>query len=72
MDVTWEDQPWAEAYRLAVLEVDRSARPGRIREAKSAIQARIEELSDSQEGRQRLTALNDAMVILRVWEKEVA
>jgi hypothetical protein len=72
MNVTWENQPWAEAYRLAVLGVDRNLRAARIRKAKKVMHARIEELTGSQEGQHELTALNDALVILRVWEKDVA
>jgi hypothetical protein len=72
MNVTWEDQPWAEAYRLAVLGVDQSLRAARIRDAKLVMRARIKELIGSQEGQDELTALNDALVILRVWEKDVA
>ena len=72
MNVTWENQPWAEAYRLAVLGMDRNLRGARIREAKKLMQARIEALSGSQAGQHELTALNDALVILRVWEKDVA
>jgi hypothetical protein len=72
MIVTWENQPWAEAYRLAVLGVDPSLRTARIRDAKSLMHARIKELSGLQEGQDELTALNDALVILRVWEKAVA
>ena len=72
MNVTWENQPWAEAYRLAVLGVDQNQRAARIREAKKLMRARLEELVGSQEGQNELTALNDALVILRVWEKDAA
>ena len=72
MKVTWEHQPWAEAYRLAMLEADRSTRLVRIRAATSAIEARIKELADSPAGRDDLTAMDNALVILHVWEKEVA
>jgi hypothetical protein len=72
MNVTWENQPWAEAYRLAVLGIDRNLRAARMREAKTLIHARTQELTGSQEGQHELTALNDALVILRVWEKDVA
>jgi hypothetical protein len=63
---------WAEAYRLAVLGVDQSLRVARIREAKTLMHARLEELTGSLAGQHELTALNDALVILRVWEKDVA
>ena len=72
MNVTWENQPWVEAYRLAVLGVDRNLRAARIREAKALIHARIEALTNSQEGKDELTALNDALVILHTREKDVA
>jgi hypothetical protein len=72
MNVTWENQPWADAYRLAVLGADQNLRAVRIREAKAVMHARIKELSGSQEGQDELTALNDALVILRVREKDVA
>jgi hypothetical protein len=72
MNVTWENQPWAEAYRLAVLGVDQNQRAARIREAKKLMRARIVELIGSQEGQNELTALNDALVILRVREQDVA
>jgi hypothetical protein len=51
---------------------DRSQRAARIREAKKLMRARLEELVGSQEGQNELTALNDALVILRVWEKDAA
>ena len=72
MNVTWENELWAEAYRLAVIEADQTLRNKRIQEARSAIQTRIKELSDSQAQSHELTALNDALVILRVWAKDVA
>ena len=72
MNVTWENQPWTEAYRLAVLGADRSQRAARIREAKTLMRARLEELVGSQEGQNELTALNDALVILHVLEKDAA
>jgi hypothetical protein len=34
--------------------------------------ARIKELSESNAGQNELTALNDALVLLRVWEKDMA
>ena len=43
-----------------------------IRAATSAIEARIKELADSPAGRDELTAMDNALVILHVWEKEVA
>jgi hypothetical protein len=72
MKVTWEHQPWAEAYRLVMLEADRNTRLVRIRAATSAIEARIKEPADSPAGRYELTAMDNALVILHVWEKEVA
>ena len=55
-----------------MLEADRSTRLVRIRAATSAIEARIKELADSPAGRDELTAMDNALVILHVWEKEVA
>jgi hypothetical protein len=72
MIVTWENQPWTDAYRRALLEADRSKRRGCIQEAKRVMNARIKELADSDAGRDELTAVNDALVLLRVWEKNVA
>jgi hypothetical protein len=70
--VTWENQPWTDAYRRALREADRSKRRGCIQEANSAMHARIKELSESNAGQNELTALNDALVLLRVWEKDMA
>jgi hypothetical protein len=52
-------------------EADRSTRLVRIRAATSAVEARIKELA-SPAGRDELTAMDNALVILHVWEKEVA
>jgi hypothetical protein len=56
---------------LAMSEADRSTRLVRIRAATSAVEARIKELA-SPAGRDELTAMDNALVILHVWEKEVA
>jgi len=72
MKVTRENEPWAEAYRLAMSEAGRNTRLARIRAATSAIEARIKELADSPAGRDELTAMDNALVILHVWGKEVA
>jgi len=72
MMVTWENQPWTDAYRRALREADRSKRRGCIQEAKSVMHARIKELADSDAGQNERTALNDALVLLRAWEKDVA
>jgi hypothetical protein len=73
MKVTWDDQPWSVAYHIAALEPNSSVRFNRIEEAVAAIEARIAELGDSQQGgNQELTALTDAFVILRLLRKTVA
>jgi hypothetical protein len=73
MKVTWDDQPWSVAYRIAALERNSSVRFNRIEEAIAAIEARIAELGDSQPGgNQELTALSDAFVILRLLRKTAA
>jgi hypothetical protein len=72
MDVTWENEPWAEAYRLAVLESDQNLRDDRIQDAKRAILARIQDLSATEAESHERIALKDALVILRVRERHVA
>jgi hypothetical protein len=55
-----------------MLEADRSTRLVRIQAATSAIEGRIKELADSPAGRDELSAMDNALVILHVWGKEVA
>ena len=43
---SWEQQTWVTPYRTAIVELEQSKLPERIETAKSAINARIEELED--------------------------
>jgi len=72
MNVTWDDQPWAEAYRLALSDADLRNRRTLIQNAKSAMHARIKELGDSATGQDELRAIKDALVLLNVWERGAA
>jgi hypothetical protein len=72
MNVTWDDQPWAEAYRLALLDAELGNRRTLIQNAKRTMHARIKELGDSETGQDELRAIKDALVLLNVWEKGAA
>ena len=70
----WEPQPWAEPYRAALLEFDRSKLSSRIETARRAIDLRIAELWCSSSARYKDTgemgALQDALHVLRSLEKQ--
>lgn len=71
--VTWDNQPWAQLYRDAVLLASEpGAVSNRIQKAITAIDARIQEVSVSEDGQAELRALIDALVILRLRKKGVA
>lgn len=46
---TWDCKPWAEMYRVAMLEMDAARVPAEIETARSAIVARIGELDSKKE-----------------------
>lgn len=64
-----QHQPWSEAYQLAVTESDSERLTSRIESAKSAIAARIAELSESPNLAARgpeLDSITHALQVLRV------
>ena len=63
---SWEQQTWVTPYRTAIVELEQSKLPERIETAKSAINARIEELEDSPNNRREQRALLDALDMLRI------
>ena len=65
----WERHPWANVYRIALLEVDPNEILARIRVAKSAVKTRIADVGKSQSLEPELKALEDALKILRVLEE---
>jgi hypothetical protein len=67
----WEEQPWVDSYRLALIETNAAKMPARIEAAKSAIESRTEELSRSMDGSAERRALMDALNALRFLTQEV-
>jgi hypothetical protein len=64
-----EYQPWTEAFRLAVSEIDAERLSSRIETAKSAIALRITELSELPNLAERapeLESMTQALQVLRV------
>jgi hypothetical protein len=49
MAKSWDCEPWAKMYRVAMLEMDDQRVPGQIESARSAIVARIGELESRKE-----------------------
>jgi len=60
---SWEREPWAEMYRVAMLEMDVDRVPSEVETARSAILARIDEL-DSKKENQELGPLVNALKML--------
>jgi hypothetical protein len=65
----WERHPWANVYRIALLEVNPDQMPARIRVAKSVIRTRVAEVGKSQRHEPELKALEDALKVLRILEE---
>jgi hypothetical protein len=65
----WEHHEWIEPYRAAVLEMNPNKVAARIAAAESAIKARIVAVK-SAGNNQELRALQDALRVLRLLEKQ--
>lgn len=65
----WEQQQWAAPYRAALLEMNPNKVMARISDAASAIKARIGNMK-SPPDKQELRALQDALRVLRLLEKQ--
>jgi hypothetical protein len=65
----WEHHEWIEPYRAAVLEINPNKMADRIAAAESAIKARIAAVK-SVVNNQELQALQDALRVLRLLEKQ--
>lgn len=65
----WRGSRWYDAYCRAVLEFTRPAVERRIAEARTAIDARAEELADSNYARGELAALEHAREFLQLLEE---
>jgi hypothetical protein len=70
MTEPWEEQPWIEPYRLALVETNPSKMLDRIETAKAAIKSRIEELTRFVDGAAERGALMDALNALRFLTQE--
>jgi len=72
MTRAWERrQPWSQAYRAAIHELDRTQLSSRIEAARKAIDLRIAELWCSRaEDMSELDTLQDALKILRLLEEQ--
>jgi len=64
----WENQPWFELYRLAVLETDQTKLPDRLQAAKTAIKERLTELGNMHDIPE-MGALRNALTVLQWLEK---
>jgi hypothetical protein len=67
----WEQQPWVDSYRLALIETNAAKMPARIEAAKAAVKSRIDELGRSVDGAAERAVLMDAMNALRLLTQEV-
>jgi len=65
MTQPWEQRPWVDSYRLALMETDASKMPDRIETAKAAIKSRIEALGRFVCGAEERVVLMNAMNALR-------
>jgi len=66
-----EQHRWVALYRSALLELDHSRLPGRIRDARETMEKRLQELQQRPNASEELRALNDALHNLRVLAKNV-
>ena len=62
----WVQEPWAEAYRLVLSEINPTRLPKRIKTAEIGIMERIEELKGPEDHTQELVSLFDALKRLRL------
>ena len=66
------DYIWEELYEAAVLETDRQKMQERVRAAKRAIDARLEELQQDHQGTpEERNAISDALSALNVLRREI-
>jgi hypothetical protein len=62
-----QQESWMDAYKTAMLELDRSKLPVRIEQARVAVEQRLRELSSTSIGNEaQVQALSDALQNLRV------
>jgi hypothetical protein len=67
----YDTEKWFELYRTALLELERAAMTGRIRDARAEITTRLETLQQHPGLHQtELSAIRDALNNLRVLERE--
>lgn len=67
----YDSQKWFDLYRTAVLELERAAMTGRIRDARSEITTRLEMLEQHPTlHEEELSAIQDAINNLRALERE--
>lgn len=67
----YDSQKWFDLYRTAILELQRAAITGRIRDARSEITTRLETLRQHPDlHHTELSAIHDALNNLRVLERE--
>ena len=67
----YDSQKWFDLYRTAILELQRAAITGRIRDARSEITTRLEMLRQHPDlHHTELSAIHDALNNLRVLERE--
>jgi len=66
MTRSWMNLPWAEPYRLAMLESDPQKLTRRIQVAKTAISLRLNELNSFDQHESEIKALADALKVLRL------
>ena len=71
MDPQYNDQPWLTLYRSALLELNYTKLPERLREANAAIHQRMSTLAGSPSESKELRDLQDALQNLRVLQKEL-
>ena len=67
----YDTQKWVDLYRIAILELQRAAMTGRIRDARAEITTRLETLRQHPDlHHTELSAIQDALNNLRVLERE--
>lgn len=66
---TIEDKPWFEVYKAAVLELEPEKLPGRIVEAKEAVQMRLKDIQGDTDHREERHQIEDALNNLRTLER---
>ena len=69
MKTPWECKTWANLYRAAVLELDPSKMPTKIRVARSVISARLSEIGHSVDDEPEQRALEEALNVLAFLER---